>query len=455
MHLKRFLFLLSIIFSTSFITSCKNDDSVPQEEESPTLDFTGEIVWIKSLGGSSVDEGNDVISTPDGGFIVFGSTRSNDGDVTGKTGDDSDYWAVRLSAQGDILWNKTYGGSDNDVGRSISATNDGGYILSGYTSSNDGDVSENGGFQDYWLIKINANGDILWEKSQGFLGGDQAYETLATQDGGYIVSGYFDVTSSNGEGSDVGSLRNQNRHGVGEYWVIKMDENGNNEWRNFFGGSNNDRSYDIVETNDGGFLVAGESESDDFDITDSKGGYDFWVVKINAAGEKQWTKSYGGTEWEICYAITQSQDGNYILTGNTRSNDVDVSDLKGNADSWTIKISPTGTLLWQKTHGGSQFDSARSVHNLDNGTYLISGSTRSNDGDITIANGQNDAWVYILDDEGNLLFEKTIGGSSIDLGFSAIPTQDNQLLLVGATESDNGDVTENKGIQDILVVKIK
>lgn len=455
MHLfKKITVVTSFLLVTSLLIGCKDDDPIV-EEEIQTLDYTGEIVWTKTLGGSALDDGKDVISTSDGGFIVFGSTSSTDGDVTDKVTTDSDYWAVRLAANGDVIWNKTYGGSQGDIGRSITATLDGGYILSGYTGSNDGDVSENGGFHDYWIVKINANGDLLWQKTFGFTGSDQATKVIATQDGGFIATGFFDVTASNGEGSDFRSLGRNNRHGVGEYWVIKMDAQGNKEWWDYFGGTNNDRGYDVVQTDDGGYLLAGESESDDFDITDSKGGYDFWVVKLNENGQKQWTKSYGGSQWDICYGITTSLDGNFILTGNTRSNDVDVSGLKGNADSWTIKIRPTGEMIWQKTLGGSEFDSARSIHSLNNGSYVIAGTTRSNDGDIASANGQNDAWIYVINEEGTLQFEKAVGGSALDFGFKAIPTLDNQLLLVGNSESDDGDILENRGFQDIFVIKIK
>ena len=457
MRIKKMILFCCVI---SLLQACSNDETTttPQESPVPVIQFTGEIAWVYTYGGSDIDDARDVVAAHDGGYMVIGTTSSADGDITNKTGNDSDFWVLKISEEGNLLWNKTFGGSSNDKAASITATIDGNYILSGYTGSDDGDVTENNGFNDYWIIKINPLGEIIWERSFGFSGGDQASNIINTSDGGYLITGFFDVTASNGEGSDVGRNANSSRnatHGVGDYWVIKLDAEGNKIWRNFYGGSNDDRSYDLVETADGGFLIAGAAESTDFDITDNKGGHDFWLVKTNASGEKQWTKSYGGNGLDNGYAITQTTDGNYLFVGDTRSSNGDVSTLFGNADSWCIKIDGNGTIQWEKTHGGAQFESARSIANLNNGTYLISGSTRSVDGDVAFLNGQNDAWVYVIDEEGNLFFEKTIGGTELDFANSAIKSNDNAILLVGRTESNDGNILINKGMQDLLIAKVR
>src|SRR5690606_36670378 len=199
------------------------------------------------------------------------------------------------------IWSKTYGGSNDESAARITKTNDGGFLLSGYTTSNDGDVSGNEGFQDYWIVKIDAAGSILWEENFGFAGSDQAFKAFQTSDGGYFVTGFFDVSASGGAGNDLqrgmGTL-----HGVGEFWGIKLDANGVKQWRRYFGGTNNDRSYDAWETEDGGFLMTGTSESIDFDKIDPKGSYDNWAVRLTATGDLIWTKSFGGSEIDNSYA---------------------------------------------------------------------------------------------------------------------------------------------------------
>lgn len=455
------LLVVSLILSIALISCSKSDNTVDPVDDgggpvddSPPVGFQGEIDWILTFGGSNIDQATAIVRSNDNGYVIAGTTSSNDGDIVDKTTTDSDYWILKLSESGTILWNKTFGGSNSDVVSGISNTTDGGYIVSGSSRSNDGDVTGNEGFWDYWLLKLNANGDKVWDKTFGFLGEDQAQEVFQTKDGGYLVTGFFDVTASGGAGNDGRS--NGNRHGVGEYWVIKMNASGEYVWRRYFGGTNNDRSYDALETSDGGFLIAGSSESVDFDITDSKGTYDYWVVKLNSFGNKVWTKSYGGSEIENGYSITATNDGNYIFVGDARSTDQDVTNPKGNADLWVVKFNGNGAIIWNKSFGGSQFDSARAIEPGSDGNYLLAGATRSSDGDVSVNNGENDAWLVIMDANGDLVFEKTIGGSNFDFGEDVILGHDNSsILLVGNTESNDKDIPENQGIKDMLVVKIK
>jgi hypothetical protein len=313
-------------------------------------------------------------------------------------------------------------------------------------------VGGNEGFHDYWIVKINTVGDIQWETNFGFSGSDQALNIIQTSDGGYFATGFLDVTASGGMGNDG---RNP-EHGVGEYWGIKMNANGDKIWRRYFGGSNNDRSYDVVQTDDGGFLMAGASESSDFDIVDNKGSYDLWVVKVSAGGDKVWTKSFGGSEIDVGYSIVKATDGNFIIVGDTRSTDKDVSNPLGNADLWVVKFNKNnGAIIWEKTYGGDQFESARSIERLPDGTYLISGSTRSANGDVSMNIGQNDAWVLVINENGVLQYQKTVGGTSLDFADAAIQTSDNKLIVVGNTESNDVDISVNRGIKDLLLIKVK
>ncbi len=477
--------LVYLIIFTSFslaVISCGSDDDKPIQEDpilgctdpeatnyNPTATedngsceydpFLGELEWVKTYGGSNEDDAVSIIQASDGGYMVLGNTRSVDGDITGKNSSDLDYWLLKLDSQGEKIWDKTYGGSEDDKAANIANTNDGGYILSGYTSSNDGDVSENAGFHDYWIVKIDGSGAIQWEKSWGFEGDDRAFRVIQTSDGGYFATGFLDVGFVEGdEGNDLTDNQNNraSQHSLGDYWGIRMDADGNKIWRRYFGGSHVDQGKDVLETDDGGFLLIGISESSDFDISDARGANDFWIVKVNEGGDMQWEKSFGGSESDFGYSVVKSTDGNFIITGDTRSNDFDVSSFKGNADVWVVKFnSSNGSIIWEKTFGGTDFDSSRGIIKLTNGNYLISGNSRSSNMDVASNNGNNDAWTLIINEGGNLVFEINIGGSNIDFAFDAVETSDHKLVIVGSTSSSDIDIDLNKGGNDLLIYKIK
>ncbi len=441
-----------IILSSLCILSCGEDDDTSPDQNTTEPSFTGEIDWIKTYGGSREDNALSVIETIDRGYAVLGYTQSIDGDITDKTATDSDYWLLKLDTDGAIQWSKTYGGTNDDRAEKIIQTNDGGYAMVGYNRSNDGDVSNNEGLQDYWIVKTDANGTISWEKSFGFAGIDRAFSIIQSQDGGYFISGFLDVTASGGDGN---SFSKNNKHGVGEFWGIKLNANGDVAWRRFFGGTNNDRSYGVVQTPDNGFMMIGSSESNDFDITNSKGSYDFWIVKINNQGTLLWEKSYGGSEIDVAYAITPTGDGKYVLVGDSRSNDGDISSASGNADLWMIQIDGNGNLLWEKSIGGTAFDTGRGISKMQNGSFVITGNSRSNDIDLSSNNGQSDIWSLIVDNNAEVTWQKTLGGSQSDFGNDCLETFDNKLIIVGNTESNDIDISLNKGSKDVIIIKYK
>jgi hypothetical protein len=454
---KRVDYLIILFVSISFLYSCKSDDdggTTPIE-----IDFSGELVWVKTFGGSNEDDAIDMVQANDGNYVVLGFTNSNDGDVTGKTTTDQDYWLLKINQDGEKLWDKTYGGSGDDQATGISKTNDGGYIISGFTASSDGDVSENAGFHDYWIVKVNNTGDIEWEKSFGFIGQDQAYQVIQTFDGGYFATGFLDVGLSEGQGNDFNNDPSNTReslHSLGDYWGIKMDANGNKIWRQYFGGTHVDQSKDVLQTDDGGFLLAGISESADFDITNAHGANDFWVIKVSADGDKVWENSYGGAETDRAFSFVKATDGNYILTGESRSIDADVSNSKGGGDIWIVKFNASnGAIIWERSYGGTEFDTSRGIANLDNGYYAIAGSSRSSNVDVSVNYGANDAWFILIDENGNLEFEKNIGGSNIDFANKTKGTTENEIIVVGSSLSNDEDILINKGNKDLLIFKMK
>jgi len=446
-----------------FLGSCSSDDGTPTDPgdtPDPTA-FLGEIDWVTTLGGTQEDTAQDITLTADGGYAIVGYTESINGDITDNTSEQNNYWVARLDVDGNLLWSKTYGGTADDRGEAIKATADGGFIITGYSRSADEDVSVNGGFYDQWIVKLDASGNIQWEKSFGFSGSDQAFDVMQTSDGGYFTTGFLDITASGGQGNlgrptTTGGGLISPEHGVGEYWCHKLDANGNTIWSRYFGGTNNDRSYATLETDDNNFILAGSSESDDFDITNSQGSYDFWVVKMSNTGDLIWQKSYGGSGIDIGYDIAKTNDGNYIVVGDTRSSDGNISNLKGSADFWVIKINDTdGALLWERTYGGTDFESARGITPLQDGGYAIVGSAKSDNVDLTSNYGQNDFWVIKISETGNIIWEKNFGGSQLDIAFGIVETNDKKLVIAGSTQSDDGDITQNKGIKDALIIKIK
>ena len=436
------VFLLAI-----FLVNCSedNDNSNPKEQDI-------EIDFIATLGGSKNESSQAVVNTTDGGYAILGYSKSMDVDVLNKSNESYDYWMLKFDANNQLQWQKTYGGSDDDRGIDLIQTSDSGYAIIGKSKSNDLEVSENAGFDDFWVSKLDSSGAIIWEYSFGFAGSDTPYSIIQTNDDGYLLSGVLDVSASNGQGNRNSIL---SRHAGGDYWVIKLNASGVKQWSNYYGGSFTDTAYDAIQTEDDGYIIIGSSDSDDVDITNNRGSYDFWILKISANGTLVWEKSFGGSEIDEAHAISQATDGNYLIVGDTRSNDLDISQNNGAADLWIIKITPEGTLLWEKTLGGSSFDVGRSISKTQDNGFLISGSSRSTNGSLTSNKGQNDAWIVKINSSGNLEWQKTIGGSEVDFFYDAVELNDQTLIAVGDSNSSNEDIYENNGFTDLLILKLK
>jgi hypothetical protein len=298
------------------------------------LSESGLLEWQKSLGGSWFDFGQSIQQTTDGGYIAIGHNSTNDGDVIGNRGN-KDMWVVKLSGGGELEWQKSLGGSQDDEGHSIQQTADGGYIAIGSSASNDGDVSGNSGRNDMWAVKLSSTGDIEWQKSLGGSNGDNGRSIHQTADGGYIAAGAScsndgDVTANSGNGD----------RGFCDYWVAKLSGSGELQWQKSLGGSGDDQAFSARQTADGGFIAAGGSESNDGDVSGSRGKADMWVVKILAGGELEWQMPLGGTGNDWASAVQQTADGGFIAIGSSDSNDGDVSGNHGDMDVWVVKLGP-------------------------------------------------------------------------------------------------------------------
>jgi len=398
----------------------------------------------------------------------------------------------------DGQFNKVYGGSQDEGAKSIFATPDGGYLFAGWAYSNDQDVSGNHGRSDVWLVKIACNGRIQWQKTFGGSDIDAANSITTDPEGNVMIAGTIfsndgNVTHNNG-GSDAwilkvdqmgnlvweknfGDARSDdaacviNAEGGGyialivsdadvtdqlgnwDVWVLKLDNNGNELWRTVLNNDKFDFGYKIINSNDGGYIMVGSTSSDIFD--------DAWVVKLDASGHKLWDKKFGGTNAEAFHSIV-SVNGGYVAVGSTSSDDGDVvgkhPGLEPSEDVWLVKIDETGNLIWQKCLGGSGTDQGEAIVKTSSGGYAIAGSTQSNDGDVSGNHGSSsDAWIVEVDGVGNKIWQRTFGGTGQfgDSFFDLIKNPGNEYVAAGGTNSNDGDITGNHGAEDAWVITIK
>lgn len=405
---------------------------------------------ITTIGGTNNDAFTTVEKTADGGFIAAGYTQSNNLDITDKSNTSFDFFISKFSSDNKLEWQKTFGGSDDDRAADIIETKNGEFAILGYSKSNDFDVSTNAGSQDFWFIKLSSSGILISEKSFGYLGLDYGTTLLETKDNGFLITGVLDLTASNGQGN---AKTTAVKHAGGDYWAIKTDNSGNLLWSRYFGGSFTDTPLGVVETDANNFIIVGSSDSNDFNISDNKGTYDFWVVKISNSGNLIWEKSFGGSEIDEARAITTTNDGNFIIVGDTRSNDKNVSTNNGAADIWVLKISTDGNLIWEKTIGATNFDVARAITKTKDNGFLIAGSSRSLDNGFE-NKGQNDALIIKINNTGELLWQQTFGGSKIDFLYDITVLNNTSIIAVGESNSFDKDIPENKGFTDALIIKL-
>lgn len=398
-----------------------------------------EIMWQKRFGGSGEDYATALDKTADGGVIIAGYSSSTDGHITENKGA-SDYWLVKLNGAGTMQWQKTLGGSGNDEAQSVQQTTDGGYIIAGYSTSNNGDVSGNNGAYDFWVAKTNSTGTIQWQKSIGAAGPQKAYSIKQTPDGGYIVGG------TNGQ----------------DIQVVKLSTTGTLQWQKTYGGTSSETFGEINNTNDGGYIFAAYTASNNGDVTIQHGQGDAWVVKLNNFGTIQWQKTLGGTKMDLANSIIQTTDGGYIVAGYSYSNDGDLTGHYGTTESsdvWLVKLNASGTIQWQKNYGGSDLDMAHSVKKTSDGGYIVAGYTGSNDNDVSGLNnpfGLTDMWVFKTDVLGNLEWQKTLGGTNGDIAYDVVQSSDGNYIVTGHTGSPiSGNITEaSLGGSDVWIVKL-
>lgn len=401
--------------------------------------YSQDLILQKCHGGFNQDYATTLFQNTDDTFTVFGGTKSSNGDLT-TTNIGYDAWLYKTDADGNIIQQKNFVDAGDQVISCVNKTADNGYILCGYISLN-----LNVPQLDYWIVKLDSEGEIEWQKSFGGTNYDTATSIKQLSDNsGYIVCGY--TASNDGEVTY--------NHGLDDYWVLKLDNSGNIIWQKTYGGSNHDRALDIITLPDGNFIISGFTSSVNFDVTNNHGNFDFWILKINSDGAIIWQKTFGGTQEETNNnKLLLLDDGSLLIAGRTKSNDGDVTEFQGICDGWLIKIDTDGTLLWQKTFGGTDFDDLNYIEQTNDDGFVISGRSLSNDGDLNQNQGDFDAWIIKTDDQGQIQWQKTFGGSNYD-AFKAQQIDEENYVFIGGTFSNDGDVSGNHGDSDIWFGKI-
>jgi len=358
--------------------------------------------FCKAIGGPSIEGGKSLIQTSDGGYAIAGFTISF-GAGSG------DFYVVKLDANGNLQWTKTIGGPASEEGNSLIQTSDGGYAIAGYTTS------FGAGQLDVYVVKLDANGNLQWTKTIGGKKEEAGFSLIQTSDGGYAITGF---TESFGAGDwDV--------------YVVKLDAHGNLQWTKTIGGPGNEEGFSLIQTSDGGYAIAGYTESF------GAGGEDVYVVKLGANGNLQWTKTIGGKGWDAGISLIQTSDGGYAIAGHTKSFGA------GEWDVYVVKLDAKGNLQWTKTIGGPGNEKGFSLIRTSDGGYAIAGHTES------FGAGEWDVYVVKLDANGNLQWTKTISAKNEDLGkLSLIQTSDGGYAIASHTPSFGA------GGLDVYVVKL-
>ena len=351
------------------------------------MDKIKDVSWQKeTFGGWGDDEANSIQQTTDGGYIVAGWTESFGSGY-------EDVYILKLNAEGQFKWQKTFGGEEDDEANSIQQTTDGGYITAGWTNS------FGSGRKDVYILKFNSKGDVEWQKTFGGKDDDVAYSIQKTADGGYIVTGWTNSFGSGG--TDV--------------YILKLNSKGDFEWQKTFDGIRWDEAHSIQQTTDGGYIVAGGTNSF------GSGESDVHILKLDAKGDVEWQKTFGGKKDDEANSIQQTTDGGYIAAGWTKSFG------SGGSDVYILKLNSKGDVEWEKTFGGEKDDEANLIQQTTDGGYIAVGWTKS------FGSGGYDVYILKLNAKGQLEWQKTFGEKYDDVANSVQQTTDGGYIVAGWT----------------------
>lgn len=392
----KYKFLLIVIFLTLIILFLYLTFSqAPVQDDKYT-----KIKWSKAFGGGDQDKGSFVLYSDDGGCIVTGHTESYGLGM-------ADLWLIKVDKNGEEQWSKTFGGSKWEEGKGIEILDDGTYAVIGKTSS------FGTGKTDIWLIKVDKTGKEQWNKTLGGPEWEEGNSIKKTTNGGFIIAG--DTTS----------------YSVGDYdaWLIKVDENGAEQWNRSFGGINTDAGRSVELTRDDGYILAGETQSF------GNGGTDIWLIKVNETGIEQWNTTIGSENEEYCNQIIESDDGGFVVAGHYIIKEGDDFKLNG----FVVKIDSDGNVLWKRVVSTDKAVGTSSIDKIDDG-YIVGGFI-GEDGD------EQDLFIGKIDFSGNVIWTNSIGGKYGDTGIWIERGKDTNYFVTGYKD------VEGVGINDLWVLK--
>jgi hypothetical protein len=343
----------------------------------------GQITFQKTYGGVNFESASSVIPTKDGGYAFAGKSY---GDV----------YFVKTNYKGTLMWSKTFGGIDQDEGYDLMQTSDSCYIVTGITQSFPTSA------RNIYVIKMNVMGDTLWTRTYGGSGSNESgYSIQQTSDGGYIIGG---LTYNYGAG-------------FGDCYIIKIKSNGDVEWAKTYGGTDNDYAYYVCQTSDGGYAIIGRTKSF------GAGDYDIYLIKTDNLGNLMWSKTYGGISVEYCRFIEQTADNGYIILGITQSFNVNQSDV------YAIRTDSAGNIIWSKAYGGFTYDYGNFVQQTTDGGFIIAGST------FSFGNGLDDVYLIKTTANGDTLWTRAYGSNDQESGGKIYQTLDKGYIIAGCSFS--------------------
>lgn len=406
----------------------------------------------RCYGGSGTDAFLTAIRTSDGGMLALGVSTSDDGDAGKFQHGKLDLFAVKFTTLHTVQWKTVLGGEDNEFASSVVQLGDDSYIIAGYTQSTSGDVTDPilnldqvkkaTTDSDIWLIHLSPAGTIVWNRTMGGSGEDAA-SALVIVNGSILIAG--STTSRDGMFASTGSA-------PGHAWAAMLDDSGRTQWVKRYGGSRADEIASATYLSSGTYVLAGRTESVDGDVTGNHLSSDFWLLSINDTGRLLWQQSLGDSNWDQANSVVATRDGNFVAAGWSAKDQND-------DNVYIVKEASDGSNIWTRTYGGSQFDRAQSIAALRDGGFVFAGYTNSNDGNVRGLHNEAgsgwDFWIGRVDGDGSLEWQSTAGGSEDDVAYAIVPESDSSFLITGYTTSDDGDVVgDSHGGLDAWVVEL-
>lgn len=413
-----------------------------------------------------------------GFILAGSSISDKNGNKTDINKGDLDYWIWKMDERGTPEWQKSYGGSQMDILHSVTITADGGFILAGESYSNKGfDKKEDSkGLSDFWVVKLDAKGNEMWQRTIGGTGQEKLLSIAQTKEGGYILGGSSSSPKSQADAKGIVDPygKSEDAKGSLDFWVIKLSKEGEIQWDKTLGGKYYDELKSIEQTTDGGYILGGYSNSPvSGDKTESNSGLgDYWVVQLNPDGEVLWQRTLGGDKDDNLAVLTQTKDHGFILGGSSNSGATDskTKSSRNGTDFWVVKLDNIGNVLWQETYDYGKYDALTSIVENPDGSYLIGGYAQSEKGagdapkvlgkaivkPSKNQEGISDYLALKIDAKGEEVWTQTVGSNGDEVLKKLFETRDGGYILAGTSSGTiSRDKNSMKGGSDFWIVKLK